>query len=267
MPRSQLEPYLDRCLLVSTVPIGKKRHDYFLHQQIKITVLEKTERESIRLFENFHYDSLSYEQFNIDHLWISPTVVNAGNVMGEFLKLFDKIFPKNQLHFIAKVEKYKRNDGTIDYGLTSVTTLEKFVYQILISEYYIHVNVCGVNAFGKFYDLYKKNLTTAPIEIQNLFSKYRNHAKKLSKELKSYKEYYDEIINTKIANRLFKTEFAQDRYLAFLVVHNVCEKVNEICKFLNVVEKKIGKKLVKKENKRKFRQTVKSRAKGFAVKS
>jgi hypothetical protein len=266
MTRSQLEPYLDRCLLVSTVPVGKKRHDYFLHHQIKITVLEKTERETIRLFENFHYDSLTYEQFTIDHLWISPTVVNAGNVMGEFLKLFDKIFPKNQLHFIAKVEKYKRNDGTIDYGLTFVTTLEKFVYQILISEYYIHANVCGTEAFGKFYNLYKRNLTNSPIEIQDLFVKYRTHAKKISKELKNYKEYRDEILNTKVTNTLFKTEFAQDRYLAFLVVHNVCEKVNEICKFLNVVEKKIGKKLLKKENKRKFRQKVKSRARGFVAK-
>lgn len=263
MSRLQLEPYLNRVVLVSTIPVGKKKHDYFLHHQVEIIALRQDDT-TVDMGKLLLRD-INYDNITLDHIWIAPSVIKSGNILNTFTKLFDKAFTNDRLHFLAKVEKYTRNDGSTDYGFTTVSKLEKFVYQLLIPEYVLHYHFCCTPQFGKVHRLYKQHLTNAPLSIEILFERYRDYTVKLLNELRKYKDDVEHLVDIQDSNKYFSSQFEQDKYCAFSVVDCILDRVKTICDHMNYWYKKNEKKLAKKENKRKYKEKVKSRAKGFGV--
>jgi hypothetical protein len=263
MFRSQLEPHLNTVVYVSTIPVGKKKHDYFLHKTVQVLTLQRN--ETTIDVTNILARDISYNYYALDHIWISPTVINNGNCLNCFTKLFDRLFPGDRLYFLAKIEKYIRNDGTTDYGFAPVSKLEKFVYQLLIPQYFLHYKFCTIEPFGKVYDFYRKRLTNSPLPIEQLFEKYREYAVKLLREIKQYQKDLEELVEIQDNNKFFSTQFEQDKYCAFAIVDVVLTRVNNICIHMNNWCAKNEKRLLKKERKQKARSKIKSRAKGFGI--
>jgi len=260
MTRNELAPYNNCCILVSTIPVGKKKHDYFLHKDIVISVLQK----SLKKDKGFiSVTDIEYIQFKVDHLWISPKVVKDGNIIDDLTKHFDEVYEPNKLHFLAKVEKYTRNDNTEDYGLTDVTKVEKHIYQMLMLEYFYH-SFDIAESLSEFYRYYKKYLTKSPLTLDEFFDKIINHALKITNIPDEQKVYYDKFLTDNINTTYFSTHFQVDMYIALLMSATFYAKIEDMCRRYNKYRNDNAGKIAKRINKRRFKQRIKSRAKGFA---
>lgn len=259
MKRLELEAYENCCILVSSTPVGQKKHDYFLHKDITITILDKVVDKQGNFIK---ISNPKYTQHKVEHLWVSPEVVKSGNIVNNFTKLFDKIFDLNKLHYLAKVEKYVRKNGTEDYGLTSVSKLEYCVYKILMFSV-IHSSYLRTHTLSDFYSYYRSSLTTKPLSVSDLWNKLISHANNVWDEMNPYREYFNSFIDKYVDAQYFNNQFQSDMFVALQLFTAYFKKLEKVSVMIKAFEKNERPKIEKRNKKKEYKKVVKSRAKGF----